>query len=136
MSGGGSKKPAYQPLSSQIEEPNLVVKKMKYPAFYPGHKEALAEQMTAGYGAPVEENMGLLNQLFQATRLPYVDTAATAAKAKAKAKAKSKPSGPVYHMGYGKSPYSDPNFAKAMADYEAVHGPLSRGNPGSALHSG
>jgi len=71
MSGGDNKTkkaatatpatPAAQPINMQ-----------QFPAFMPGQQGLLAEQMSAGYGAPVSENMGLLANLFKGISLPQI----------------------------------------------------------------
>lgn len=40
------------------------------PAFFPGQKGLLAQQMADGFGGTVEEHMGLLSQIYDPMRMP------------------------------------------------------------------
>lgn len=68
--GGGNKQAAAAattatPAATPIQMQN-------YPAFMPGQQGLLAEQMSAGYGAPVSENMGLLSNLYKPVNMPVI----------------------------------------------------------------
>jgi len=71
MSGGGSstKKPTTATPATPAAQP---INMQQFPAFMPGQQGLLAEQMSAGYGAPVSENMGLLANLFKGISLPQI----------------------------------------------------------------
>lgn len=67
---GGSKKPATT--ATPATPAATPVQMQNYPAFMPGQQGLLAEQMSAGYGAPVSENMGLLANLYKPVNMPII----------------------------------------------------------------
>ena len=67
MSGGNdTKKP------TTITPAATPVAMQNFPAFMPGQQGLLAEQMSAGFGAPVSENMGLLSNLYKPVNMPII----------------------------------------------------------------
>jgi hypothetical protein len=45
---------------------------MQYPAFMPGQQQAIANQLSAGYGALPADNMGLLSMYHRPVSLPMI----------------------------------------------------------------
>lgn len=67
--GGGSKK---QTATTPAAPAAPAVQMQNFPAFMPGQQGLLAEQMSAGFGAPVSENMGLLSNLYKPVQMPII----------------------------------------------------------------
>lgn len=67
--GGGSKK---QTATTPATPAAPAVQMQNFPAFMPGQQGLLAEQMSAGFGAPVSENMGLLSNLYKPVQMPII----------------------------------------------------------------
>ena len=67
--GGGSKDKKAATTATPAATP---VAMQNFPAFMPGQQGLLAEQMSAGFGAPVSENMGLLSNLYKPVQMPMI----------------------------------------------------------------
>ena len=67
--GGGSKNKA---TTTPAAPAAPAVAMQNFPAFMPGQQGLLAEQMSAGFGAPVSENMGLLSNLYKPVNMPMI----------------------------------------------------------------
>lgn len=68
--GGGNKNKAATTTTATPAAP--AVQMQNFPAFMPGQQGLLAEQMSAGFGAPVSENMGLLSNLYKPVNMPII----------------------------------------------------------------
>ena len=68
--GGGNKTKATTTTPAAPAAP--AVQMQSFPAFMPGQQGLLAEQMSAGFGAPVSENMGLLSNLYKPVNMPMI----------------------------------------------------------------
>lgn len=68
--GGGSNKNKTATTPAAPAAP--AVQMQNFPAFMPGQQGLLAEQMSAGFGAPVSENMGLLSNLYKPVQMPII----------------------------------------------------------------
>ena len=67
--GGGNKDKKAATTATPAATP---VAMQNFPAFMPGQQGLLAEQMSAGFGAPVSENMGLLSNLYKPVNMPII----------------------------------------------------------------
>ena len=69
MGGGNKNKTATATTATPAATP---IAMQNFPAFMPGQQGLLAEQMSAGFGAPVSENMGLLSSLYKPVNMPII----------------------------------------------------------------
>ncbi len=69
--GGNKKKPTDPAPDGKPVYPNLPTS-ITFAPYLPGHQDALAQQMSQGYGAPPQEYLNQMNNLYQETTLPVL----------------------------------------------------------------
>jgi hypothetical protein len=68
--GGKNKEAAKATEAAVAQQPTSAP--LQFSAFMPGQQEAIASQLSAGYGAPVSENMGMLSGLNRDVSMPLI----------------------------------------------------------------
>ncbi|MCP4182315.1 MAG: hypothetical protein GY761_03225 [Hyphomicrobiales bacterium] len=69
--GSNSKKKTSPKQGNKPVYPNLPTS-ITFSPYLPGHQEALAQQMSQGYGAPPQEYLDQMNNLYQDTTMPVL----------------------------------------------------------------